>query len=94
MKAVTRKWSGLIILLSKSGTNLAGPLPHRIQNFPRLESQMGPNEIYKVNELVGGLTLMAFTKVTTGMITLKAQARYGENISDVLAVSGFAVQDI
>jgi hypothetical protein len=61
---------------------------------PRLESEMGPDEIYQVHELVHGITAMAFSKITTGPVTLKAQVRYGENISDVLAISGFGVKDI
>jgi hypothetical protein len=61
---------------------------------PRLESQISEDEIYQVHELVHGITAMAFTKVTTGALTLKAQVRYGENISDVLAVSGFGVKDV
>ncbi|MCK4748008.1 MAG: hypothetical protein KAT15_13250 [Bacteroidales bacterium] len=61
---------------------------------PRLESEVGPDEIYRVNELVHGLTAIAFTKITTGPVTIKAQARYGENIADVLAISGFGVKDI
>ncbi len=61
---------------------------------PRLESEIAPDEIYQVHELVPGITAIAFTKITTGPITIKAQARYGENISDVLAISGFGVQDI
>ena len=61
---------------------------------PRLESEVAPDEIYQVNELVHGLTATAFTKITTGAVTIKAQVRYGENISDVLAISGFGVKDI
>lgn len=61
---------------------------------PRLESEMGPDEIYQVHELVHGITLMGFTKITTGPVTIKTQVRYGENISDVLAVSGFGVKEI
>lgn len=62
---------------------------------PRLESEMGPaNDIYKVNEKVHGLTAMGFAKITTKPVTIKFQARYGENISDILAISGFAVKEI
>ena len=61
---------------------------------PRLESEISTDEIYKVDELVHGITAMAFTKVSTGPVTLKAQVRYGENIPDVLAISGFGVKDI
>jgi len=61
---------------------------------PRLESEIGIDEIYQVNEKVHGITAMAFSKITTGAVTLKVQARYGENISDVLAISGFGVKDV
>ncbi len=61
---------------------------------PRLESEISSNEIYQVHELVHGLTAIVFTKITAGPVTIKAQTRYGENISDVLAISGFAVKDI
>ena len=49
---------------------------------------------YKVDESVSGLTLMAYTKITTKPVTLKLQGRYGQNITDVLSISGFAVKDI
>ncbi len=62
---------------------------------PRLESEIGlANDIYKINEKVNGLTAMGFTKITTRPVTIKFQARYGENISDILAVSGFAIKEI
>jgi len=61
---------------------------------PRLESQISPDEIYQVHELVHGITAMAFSKITTRPVTFKMEARYGENISDVLAISGFGVKDI
>lgn len=63
---------------------------------PRLESIGGfPSYgTYKVDEKVGGLTAMAFSKVTTELITVKLEARYGENIADVLAPSGFAVKEM
>lgn len=60
---------------------------------PRLKSEISGDETYRVDELVGGLTILGFTKVTAGPVTIKAQVRYGENISDVLAISGFAVLD-
>lgn len=61
---------------------------------PRLESQISADEIYKVDELVHGITAMAFSKITTKAVTLKIEARYGENIPDVLAISGFGVKEI
>jgi len=62
--------------------------------IPRLESSFGPISMYKVNEKVGGMTAIAFLKLITVPLTVKAQVRYGENISDVLAISGFAVKDV
>lgn len=61
---------------------------------PRLESEISPDEIYQVHELVHGWTGMAFSKISTRVLTLKLQARYGENIPDVLAISGFGVKDV
>ena len=64
---------------------------------PRLESQVGPppNDVaYKVSEKVHGLTTIGFSKLTTSLLTIKFEARYGENISDLLAISGFAVKDV
>lgn len=48
----------------------------------------------KTTEGVSGLTLIAFGKVTTSPVTIKLQGRYGENISDVLSISGFALQEV
>lgn len=63
---------------------------------PRLESEMTDPQagIYKVNESVSGLTAIGFAKVTTKPVTVKFEARYGENIADVLAISGFAMKSI
>ncbi|MEX2369782.1 MAG: hypothetical protein WD578_02160 [Bacteroidales bacterium] len=49
---------------------------------------------HQVKEKVSGLTAIAFTKITTVPITFKLQSRYGENIDDVLSVSGFAVKNV
>ncbi len=40
------------------------------------------------------MTAMAFTKLTAGPITAKLQVRYGENISDLLGISGFGITEI
>jgi len=61
---------------------------------PRLENEMAPDEIYQVKERVQGISAIAFSKINTRALTLKVQARYGENISDVLAISGFGVKEI
>jgi hypothetical protein len=61
---------------------------------PRLSSNPAPGFTYKVDEKVGGLTAMAFSKLTTKPITAKLQVRYGENIADLLGISGFAATGI
>jgi len=61
---------------------------------PRTVSVNGSGQSYKVKEKVGGITAIAFTKLTTDPVTVKVQVRYGENISDLLAISGFGVTDI
>lgn len=61
---------------------------------PRLTSADASGTEWRVHESLGGLTLMAFTKLTTGPVTIKLQGRYGENISDLLSISGFGVTEI
>jgi hypothetical protein len=61
--------------------------------IPRLSSFVGVST-YAVDETVGGFTAIAFSKLAFKTITLKFQGRYGENIADLLSVSGFAVQDV
>ncbi|MBT3747477.1 MAG: hypothetical protein HOK84_09415 [Bacteroidetes bacterium] len=61
---------------------------------PRLMSEPIPLMRYSVDEKVGGLTVIGFTKITTKPLTFKLEARYGENIADVLAISGFAVSSV
>ncbi|MFO7669968.1 MAG: hypothetical protein R6W31_09950 [Bacteroidales bacterium] len=61
---------------------------------PRLSSEPVAGEVYKVNEKVGGLTAIVFARMTTRPLTAKLQLRYGENITDLLGISGFAVTNI
>jgi len=61
---------------------------------PRLTSSPTPVATYKVDEKVGGFTAMAFSKLTTKPITAKLQVRYGENIADLLGISGYAATEI
>jgi len=60
---------------------------------PRLYSVVG-NDKYKVDEKVSGLTAMAFAKLKFKAVTFKLQGRYGENITDLLSVSGFAIKSV
>ncbi len=60
---------------------------------PRLYSVVGTDK-YKVDEQVSGITAMAFAKLKLKTVTFKLQGRYGENITDLLSVSGFAIKSI
>ena len=80
---------------NESGLNiLAGAGAAYKTIVPRLTSSPIDGVTYVVNEKVDGFTAMAFTKLTTGPITAKLQVRYGENISDLLGISGFAATGI
>ena len=61
---------------------------------PRLSSSPADGVTYKVDEKVGGFTAMAFSKLTTTPITAKLQVRYGENIADLLGISGYAATEV
>lgn len=61
---------------------------------PRLTSSPSDGVTYKVDEKVGGFTAMAFSKLSTKPITAKLQVRYGENIADLLGISGFAATEV
>lgn len=77
---------------SNTGLIFGSGLAYKII-VPRLESTFFP-AVIKVDEKVGGLTAIGFLKVITDPLTIKAQVRYGENIADVLAISGFAVKEL
>lgn len=57
---------------------------------PRLESDSG----YVDNATVSGMSGIAYIKVVTNPVTIKVEGVYGENITDVLSIGGFAVTDI
>ncbi len=60
---------------------------------PRLTSTVD-QAVYKVDESVAGLSALGFIKVTTKPVTMKFQFRYGENNTDLLSISGYAVKEI
>ncbi|MDF1571204.1 MAG: hypothetical protein P1P82_06270 [Bacteroidales bacterium] len=60
---------------------------------PRLKSDWLFNT-YALDEKVHGITTILFTKIVTAPFTGKLQGRYGENIPDLLSLSGFAVKEI
>jgi len=61
---------------------------------PRLESKINDSVTYKVDEKVSGITAIGFAKLKLKPVTIKVQGRYGENISDLLSVSGYALKEV
>ncbi|MBS3776362.1 MAG: hypothetical protein KGY70_14300 [Bacteroidales bacterium] len=57
---------------------------------PRLVTE----EEIKTNNTVGGLSAIAFARLSLNPITIKIQAVSGQNATDVLQISGFAVESI
>ena len=78
---------------SESGTAfLAGAGIAYKTIVPRLSAPTIPGPAFiEVNEKISGLTTIAFAKLTTPAITLKAQFRYAENLTDVLTPGGYGV---
>ncbi len=62
---------------------------------PRLSSTInGVDTVtYKVDEKVSSLAAIAYTTIKLNPLTIKLQGRYGENIPDVLSISGFAIKE-
>lgn len=80
---------------NESGFNLLTGIGMAYKTLvPRLASSPAIGTTYKVEEKIGGMTAIAFAKIATKPFTVKLQARYGENISDVLAISGYAIKEI
>lgn len=77
------------------GLDIGGGISYKTI-VPRLSSVMGPDpeDVYRVDEVVAGFTAMGYSKITTAPVTIKLQGRYGENISDLLSISGFAVKEV
>jgi hypothetical protein len=57
---------------------------------PRLNTENG----YKTVESVSGLTGIAFAKLSLEPLTIKFEAVSGQNLADVLNISGYAVESI
>ena len=49
---------------------------------------------YSVDEKVSGLTVILYQNISFKPLTIKMQYRYGENIADVLAISGIAIKEV
>jgi hypothetical protein len=60
---------------------------------PRLSGPAQSGNIQKLDEKVKGFTFMSFALLKLKPLTAKFQFRYGENLTDVMAISGFAVTE-
>jgi hypothetical protein len=60
---------------------------------PRLSNKVGNLE-YAVDESVGSMALMAFGKFQSRLISLKAQAIYGQNLTDLVMMGGYLTHEI
>ncbi len=82
---------------AKSGDNLraftGGVIAGTKSIVPRLESKM-KDKTYKVNESVNSKSAGAYFNLKLKPVTIKCMGIYGENLSDVLSINGFAVIDV
>ena len=77
-----------------SGTEIVAGAGFQTKTIvPRLSSTVG-TETFKVDEKVTSTSLMGFMKVKLQPVTFKAHAVLGQNLSDVLSITGFAVKEI
>jgi len=60
---------------------------------PRLSSTAG-GKVYKVDETVGSYVATAFMKIVVPAVTVKFQGVYGQNLTDLVMLGGFAVDTI
>ncbi len=76
---------------SESGTQFVTGVGMEYKTIvPRLSNVDGTR---KVDESCNSLSFQAFAKLKTKPITIKAEAVLGENLADVLSISGFAVKN-
>lgn len=57
---------------------------------PRLATGAG----YKAEETISSMAFQGFVKIATEAVTIKAQAVYGENMTDLLMLGGYGVSSI
>lgn len=60
---------------------------------PRMSSTVDGN-VYKVDESFGSMAVMAFGKYQGSFLTMKAQAVYGQNLTDLVMMGGYMTQEI
>jgi len=62
--------------------------------YKTIMPRIATDENIKTDETVGGLSAIAFAKLSLEPVTIKFEAVSGQNIPDVLQISGFAVESI
>lgn len=60
---------------------------------PRLESKVG-DKVFNVDESVQSIAASAFVNLKTKPVTVKITGIYGENLADVLSITGYAVTGV
>ena len=60
--------------------------------LPRLSTTGSNDKSYKSEEKISSLTMMGFAKMTAGNLTVKAEGIYGQNLTDLLMLGGYAVK--
>ncbi len=80
--------TGLLLGAGIAHKTIAPRIKSTIVVTPEIEN------IYSVDESVSGFSAIGFAKLKTNQITFKLQWRYGENIADLLSISGYAVKEV
>lgn len=62
-------------------------------SYKEVVPQIVTPQNYKTNESLGSFNTFAFAKLKTKKVTVKVQGVYGQNMPDVLSISGFGVSD-
>lgn len=79
---------------SESGNSISTGICFETKSIvPRLSAVVESNT-YKVDESVSSKSLLGFLNISGKALTFKVEAAYTENSSDMLSISGFAVQSI
>lgn len=88
---------GEIVFSEKNNTNntafTSGIIFGTKTIVPRLESKVG-TKTFKVNESVSSVAASAFVNLKLAPVTIKFTGAYGENLADVLSISGYAVTGV
>ncbi len=62
--------------------------------LPRLSDVDSTDAIYKAETKINSLSTLAFAKIVLNEITIKAEGVYGENLTDLLMLGGYAESNL